>query len=158
MIEFVVKTIINSSWQGEHEIGNKYKAGTGRAMEDQQPSSDGERRKRSTYLKKPEHTNLTSENTQTDIVREKRSFHPKFGPEAAVNSGTIFRSKRQTVGQQMPSGIPGNSETFFDRIKQTFDRVMETAKQMYTQVRQSMGGGQQGTQSPKAPSNVENFQ
>lgn len=127
-------------------------------MEEQQPSSDGERRKRSTHLKKPKHDNLMNDNIQTDAVREKRSFHLKFGPEAAVNSGTVFRSKRQTVGQQMPSGMPGNSESVFDRIKQTFDRVMETAKNMYKQVRESMGGGQQGTQSPKAPSNVENFQ
>lgn len=136
--------------------------GTGRAMEDEQPSS--ERRKRSTQNKKKSRKNAngTSENTQTGAIREKRSFYPKFGPEAAVNSGTVFRSKRQTVGQQMPSGMPGgNSDSVFDRIKQTFDRVMETAKQMYAQVRQSMSSGQQGTQGaqrPQAPSNVENIQ
>lgn len=133
--------------------------GGGDAMKDE--NSDGaKRRKRSTDNKQvtTDHAHVMEDSASNGVVREKRSFHPKFRLDDSL-TGTFIRSKRQTGGQQMPSGMSGgNTESIFDSIKQTFNRVIEVAKQMFAQARSAMGNGQKDAQKPSIPSNMETMQ
>lgn len=137
--------------------------GTGRAMDDPRPEDASERRKRSIDI---EQSKLTNDNVMEDyaensVVRRKRSFHPKFGPIEMQNSltDTVVRSKRQTGGQQIPNGgqpgMPGGND-IFDKMKQMFNRVVDTCKQWIGEATKMLSGA--GQQKPPGGNKVETFQ
>lgn len=97
--------------------------------------------------------------------RRKRSSHPTFWP---VNIVELFNSKvrakrqaeygPQTGSPQMPPGMAGNSDSMFDRIKATFNRILDVAKDMVSKMRQVAGSQGQGGQMNPQPNNAEIFQ
>ncbi|XP_055308137.1 uncharacterized protein LOC129572186 [Sitodiplosis mosellana] len=140
---------IKGNWSvksGDKEMGHSYKAGTGDAMKDEEPSS--ERRKRSTENEKVafKHGNVMREDRKSGVVREKRSSHPKFMPVEMVKSlaDTLLRSKRQTDGQQMPGISGGTSGSFVDSMKKIFNSAIALGKQLFATVQQHFKGQQDG--------------
>lgn len=83
--------------------------------------------------------------------RRKRNTLSFFRSQVLIKSPSlksVFREKRQaemTTPEmptlQMPAGTVGeNVETVFERIKQTFSRIIDTTKDMFQRVRNAMQG------------------
>lgn len=129
--------------------------GTGRAMNDPDPSAA--RRKRSTHvITTPKNENALEYGVKADYTLEKRSIHPKFVRQENIESQTsaFIRSKRQAGGQPSSGGTSGISNLSLDTLRDAYNRIMEGVKQVVAVVRQTMGMGQ-----PKpASSNAETLQ
>lgn len=86
--------------------------------------------------------------------RRKRSPPSIFPSDEIIKSvplKSVFRGKRQSDMNipQMPSnGMGPTSENVFERIKETFSRIMDTTKEMFQKAQQAMSNRDQKGPSP----------
>lgn len=120
-------------------MGNDFKVGVGREMEDK-PANDGAEERR------------------------KRSIYQNLFPNEVIKSSALHRAKRQSESPQMPNipqnGMPGGNADVFERIKATFNRIVEATKEMIQKMRSMAGQGSKSNAMPPIPqnSNAESFQ